>query len=298
MKKWLFILITIALVSVAVGYFGFSFYVASKLVAPVRDFIDYSPATVSGNWEKVSFKTKDGLALKGWFFPAKSDKVILVIPGYSANWANSNHAGVLIYKDLLAAGYSVMAIDNRAHGESEGQVFSYGLKESGDVLEAFSYLQSRGYAPVNIGILADSTGTVSTLMAIEGLKDSGPIILDSAASVFKPFIFNILVKEKGVWPVLLPGVDFVLKHFWNINLDLLRPVDKIAAAKNKDLLLLHGDRDVTVALAESQRLLSVAGPGSKLVIFPGAKHVASYRSDPDLFRKEVFGFIDKSWGKQ
>jgi fermentation-respiration switch protein FrsA (DUF1100 family) len=42
---------------------------------------------------------------------------------------------------------------------------------------------------------------------------------------------------------------------------------------------------------ESEKLLSIANPKSKLVIFPNGKHIETYKSDPALYRKTVFPFL-------
>ena len=71
-----------------------------------------------------------------------------------------------------------------------------------------------------------------------------------------------------------------------------KPIEKIALDPERKLLFLHGAKDETTPLENSKQLLTLANKESKLVVFEEGRHIETYKSDPDLYRKEVFGFLE------
>ena len=90
--------------------------------------------------EKVSFQTRDGLTLKGWFIPsAKGDpRTILMCHGWGDN------KGFLLERTHFMADpgeFNLFYFDNRAHGESEGEITTIGFLETIDFEAALRYLK-------------------------------------------------------------------------------------------------------------------------------------------------------------
>jgi pimeloyl-ACP methyl ester carboxylesterase len=134
------------------------------------------------DFREVTFNSRDGLTLFGRFLPGKNHATIILLHGLGDT--NSN---MLIHAEFLArAGYGVFMIDLRAHGSSDGDTSTFGLREADDVAGAVDYLLHR--ADVNgarIGALGISLGAQAALrgalktdkiraLVLEGL---GPSIL-------------------------------------------------------------------------------------------------------------------------
>jgi len=91
------------------------------------------------NFRELTFKSRDGLTLFGRFIPSRNHATILLI--HPLGSLNNN---MLIYAEFLAnAGYGVFMIDLRAHGSSDGDTSTYGLREADDVAGAVDYLLTR-----------------------------------------------------------------------------------------------------------------------------------------------------------
>ena len=184
----------------ALFYFGLSLYVANAMTSPLARRIEISPEIISKNYEEVSFNATDGIGLKGWLFHNDSKNLIIMLGGLLPNRANVEYLAPMIAKELIDRNYSILLYDTRAHGLSEGGRVGYGSVEGNDVVGAVRFAQAKGFEPKNIGIIADSTGAISTLMVIDQLKEVGPIVLDSTATQFKPLISDRLWKEKLIPP--------------------------------------------------------------------------------------------------
>ncbi len=108
-------------------------------------------------WEEAYFKTKDGVLLHGWFFPAdttsaRSNLAMLLCHG---NGGNISHR-LDQYEVLLEAGANVFAFDYRGYGRSAGRPGEEGTYL--DAEAAHAWLCQKGFAPTNIVALGESLG--------------------------------------------------------------------------------------------------------------------------------------------
>lgn len=274
-------------------YFGASYYIAGKITEKSAPNIDVSADFVAPNSENVSFKTSDNLLLKGWLFEPKRKKVIVFVSGILDNRTNSGYYGIILTRELLGKGYSVFLYDTRARGESQGNI--RGKHEELDVIAAVNFLKEKGFEPKNIGIISFSSGAASTLMAIDKINDIGPVVVDSAPAVFKTVIDNILINEQHLPQFLMPGVYFMTKQVFGVDIATMRPIDHLAKVPNRAFLYLHCINDTSITPDNSKELLSKSNPKSRLVLFPIGGHIETYKKNPDLYRKEVFNFLDEQF---
>ncbi len=296
LENWkLALAITVGILTIL--YFGFSFYVASVMTSPLSLRIDTSATVIAEKFENIDFRSSDGIDLKGWFFPGTSNKVVIMVTGLIANRVNTEYLGPMIARELIAKGYSVITYDTRAHGLSGGKRVGFGSVEGNDIVGAVSFAETRGFKPKDIGIIADSTGSISTLMVIDKLKAVGATVLDSPAAAFAPIISNRLWQEKGVPTFFDPAIFFFDKFVFGVDINSIRPIDKIGLDPNRKFLFLHGALDQTIPIANSQQLLAATNKNSKLVIFNNGSHIETYKSDPALYRSEVYSFLDTELGK-
>ncbi len=96
--------------------------------------------------QDVSIQAADAAVLKGWYIHPKdfNGNVVVLMHGIT-----DNREGVAGYGKLfLDHGYAVLLPDARAHGESGGDVATYGLKESDDIHRWVSWIYARERLPV------------------------------------------------------------------------------------------------------------------------------------------------------
>ena len=148
------------------------------------------------DYEDVYFQSRDGIALEGWYIPAKekSNKIVICnhfspgnrygYAGHIKPWKGAGGFEVNFipkYKALSEAGYNVLAYDLRNHGFSgSGQNGAYNPKffEYKDVLGSLDYVRSReDTKSMDIHLHSICLGGNSTLAAMnkspqdfEGIK--------------------------------------------------------------------------------------------------------------------------------
>ena len=87
-------LLAVALLAGAVGYLCISYVVAERFTHAARYHVDRAPQVVAPTHEDVTFRTADGLTLRGWYFDGTSDRAAIVVHGKDSNRiAGENRTG-------------------------------------------------------------------------------------------------------------------------------------------------------------------------------------------------------------
>lgn len=275
-------------------FFLFSFYVSLVMTSPLALHIDASPKVISNRFEEIQFTTNDKLTLRGWFFPSTEQKAIIMVHGLLTNRVNGEYFGQIIAKELVDQGFSVLVYDTRAHGKSEGNRVAFGAKEGNDIVAAVDFLKGKGFKPNQIGIIADSTGAVSTLMVIDQLRDIGAIVADTPAADFSKIISARLWKEKHIPTFFHPVIFFFNKIFFGVDINSIKPIEKVRNSTETKILYLHAAKDETIPLQNSQDLVKIGNRDSRLVVFPQGLHIETFKSDPQLYRNEVYPYLKEN----
>lgn len=281
----------IIIVILAVGYFGIALFIANALTSPTARHLEISPQVIATNYQPIEFRDPQNLKLKGWLFRGTSDKLVIMVSGILNNRVNTGYYTPLIAKDLLSQGYSVLMYDHRGTGESEGDRVSYGVYEGGGIIAAVNFAKSQGFNPSKIAIIADSLGAISTVNVASQLTAVGALVVDSPAQDMKTTVSSVLAKEKGIPSFFHPTIFWLTKLLYGFDISTVKPSEKIKLVPERVFLFLHGKLDPTIPLSNSQELLKLANPNSKLVIFANGEHIETYKTNPDLYRSEVFSFL-------
>ena len=122
-----------------------------------------TPTDVGIDYQDVSIETTDGVTLHGWFITGQSPQVLLFFHGNAGNISHRLDS-IVQFQDL---GLSVLIIDYRGYGQSEGRTTEKGIYRDADA--AWRYLiESRGVAANDIVIFGRSLGaSVASRLAIQ-----------------------------------------------------------------------------------------------------------------------------------
>jgi len=274
--------------------FGLSAYVGWNLTHPERQALDANPGTLGLAYQNVSFKSRvDGLTLKGWLIPAAgSRKTVIFAHGYGENRLNNGVPILPIARHLADTGYNILMFDFRGHGESEGNLTSVGQYEVRDLLGAIDFVAAQPELNEQIILFGFSMGASTAIMASSREPEVDAVIADS------PFadLYAYLGENLSVWSGLpsfpfKPAFLIVTPLITGLKPDSVSPQREIPLLNGRPLLLIHGDQDVDVPMANSENLL-LAYPEAKLIRFPGGTHVRSYRANPALYLEIVDAFLD------
>jgi len=237
--------------------------------------------------ENVSFVSKSGATLKGWYIVGDEGKAgILLMHGIRSNRLQMLNRAKILHEE----GYSVLLFDFQGHGESIGEKITFGHLESLDAEAGLHYLKQR----VNggkLGVIGVSLGGASALLG-NVKNEADAMVLESVYPSIEDAIKNRLEVKLGSWATyLLPILRMQLKIQLGIHPSQLQPISHIAEAKAK-LLIIGGDKDIRTTKEETEALYEKANHPKELWIVKGANHVDFDTYIPEEYKRRVLNFFD------
>lgn len=254
-------------------------------IRPIKFTSNTNPSNFNLEYENVSFKTKDGLTLRGWFVPSNfSNATIIVGHGFPFDKGN-----VLPATKFLNKHYNLFYYDFRYFGESDGKITTIAHKEKDDMLQAIEYLKKRKDVD-KIGILGFSLSAANALLI--NSEDIKAIISDSSYANVYDLLKRIywflpsITKYPFMWLTSLYS-----KIFLNINLSELSPINNVESIE-APMLFIHGEKDSQISVEQSE-ILHENAPSSELWIVKNADHGMSFSANPKEYENKVMTFFDK-----
>lgn len=240
-----------ALLAVAAVYLG----VAGTLYARQRSMVFFPDATAVApgsvglpEAEVHRLHTADGLALVAWWLAGSGPDTVLYFHGNAGSLAD--RAGRI--RTLAGLGFSVLAVDYRGYGGSEGRPSEAGFARDADA--AYAFLVHRNVAPGRLLLYGESIGT-GVAVALAARRPVAGVILDAPFSS----LADIAADRYWMFPV-----RWLLADPFRSDL----AVGRIEAP----ILMLHGTEDGVVPIRYGRRLLAFAGPQARFEAFAGDGH--------------------------
>ena len=248
----------------------------------------------SRNWQDIRMPSRFGYSLTGTFIPnpQTTDKTLIFLHGFS----ESRLAGLSYLNIYLNAGYNLLLVDSRAHGESGGLSVTWGVYEKHDVDQWVDWLRHR-FPKGTIGMHGISMGAATALLHA-GLNESNKrvafYIADSAYSDLESLLADQMSQRlqlPGNIPpqVLLPYANTVTYLRARFTFGAASPL-RIVQQVTTPVLYIHGEADRLVPASMSQQLYSMTKGQRQIQLFPRADHVSSIYTDRSRYRTVVQGF--------
>ena len=278
------------------AYGGVSYRVADGLTKPDRQPLDPPAASVAATYEDVSFKSTDGLQLKGWWFPVPSaNRAVVVVHGRGANRIKSDFDPQKIAQFLLASRYSVLLFDLRGHGVSEGVRYSLGEYEPRDVVGAIDFAQRKaGIDRRRVAIIGESMGGGSAIMTVKADPSIGPVITDSAFADGSTVVGEVAPNYTGLPGWFTPGIVLMSRLFFDLDLSLIKPAEVVRDHPERAWLFIQCENDTTVFRHHGVELKAAsANPGTELWLVPGCEHVKAFATHTVEWEQRVLAFLTR-----
>jgi pimeloyl-ACP methyl ester carboxylesterase len=261
---------------------------AKRSTSPLR-FPLFTTMDVGFKYQELTFSSRDGLELSGWFIPGKNGVTVVVTHGFSGN----RLSGVNVARMLHQQGFAVLLYDLRGHGRSQPEISTWGWAEINDLLGAVDYLRSRPDVDAErIGALGYSLGAQISIRAaaqerwIKAVAAEGTTFAALSDHIVAPgFSLRKLVFYPWLWlsytyQTLLTGVRQPKGVVEEAPKIAPRPVLLIAAGRGEEYLI-------------ARRLLDVAGKPKELYHVPEAAHTECGRARPEEYAKKLGEFFAK-----
>lgn len=238
---------------------------------------------------EVSITSFDGLSLYGRFFEHGGDGPIeIMLHGYKGNAERDLSGGVLRAKEL---GHSVLLVDQRSAGKSEGNVVTFGVLEKRDALLWARFVCER--FPGRKIILTGVSMGAATVMACAGeelpsavcgvLADCG---YTSAKAIIQKVMSDMHLPAKLLYPFAVLGA----RLFGHFDLNETPPVEALRHAR-VPVIFFHGTTDDFVPAYMSEENFAACTSEKRLVLIEGAGHGLAYPIDREKYLSEMRDFF-------
>jgi alpha-beta hydrolase superfamily lysophospholipase len=251
------------------------------------------PRQLGLDYEPVTFFSRDGLRLGGWFVPAASRArgTVILCHGHAGSLDADLHYVPAFHRH----GYGVLQFDFRAHGRSEGQHVSMGYLERQDLLGAIDFLRARGISKV--GVLGFSMGGAVAISTAAACPSIVGIVSDGGFGRIEPTL-QTGIQQRGIpsWLARILAAVVVRLVGWRLSCHLsdADPVRWIGRISPRPILLIHGGRDRYVPASAVEMLYAAAGEPKELWTVPEAEHRRVDQVRPEEYITRVLAFFDSA----
>ncbi|HYM78367.1 MAG TPA: alpha/beta hydrolase [Candidatus Dormibacteraeota bacterium] len=231
----------------------------------------------------VSIVAADGALLKAWELRPEdfNGDTVLLLHGL-----RGNRLEMVNYADIfLAHGYGVLMPDARAHGDSGGDVATFGLLERDDIHRWVQWLHSNRRPRCVYGF-GESMGAAELLQSLETEPQFCAVAAECPFSTFRESAYDRMGQAFHVGPwlgksLLRPVVEsaYAFARFrYGFNMDRVSPED-VVATSTVPVLLIHGDSDTNIPIRHSRRI-TARNPTAVLWEVPGTGHSNAIDTSP------------------
>ena len=237
----------------------------------------------------------DGLKLHAFYLPADNPKrIILLSHGYKGtSFGSIAHMAEFLHENDS----SLLFVDQRCCGKSEGKYITFGAKEQYDILAWIRRISRINKEILPIYLYGQSMGAATVLLAAghklpEEVKG---IIADCGFHSLKQQLKDI---AKGWFHLhwiglLLIRVDILCRYYAGFR---MQDTDTTRALlKNKrPILFFHGKEDTYVWPKNTIINYEICTAPKELVLVPGARHLCSSFVAPELYKKKLIEFFENN----
>ncbi|MGB6883538.1 MAG: alpha/beta fold hydrolase [Candidatus Acidiferrum sp.] len=306
--------------------------VAPSFLHPIRreltpDLIreaDASFAYSGGHREDFNVRAPDGAMLRGWIVRAEhpNGNWVLLFHGVA-----DNRIGVISQSEfLLRAGYSVVMMDARAHGASEGQIATYGWLERNDtksVIDSLTQVRRRrtdlqmqpGYRPPkslgnfpeqfpyppprptpHIFALGESMGAGIALQSAAADPRIEAVVAEASFANLREASFDYAGLRRSPFlgkTLFRPFSWMLLYHAEKLTDFPIAEVspEKAVASRAFPVLLICDEKDEALPCRHTGMIYAAACGPKQFWEVPGAFHTAAIGFQPAEFQRRVLQFF-------
>ena len=241
--------------------------------------------------EDVFCVSEDGLQLHATYFPyGDRRKIVICFHGYTSQ-GMSDYVGLSDY--YRRQGFSMLLVDERAHGDSEGEYIGFGCLDRIDALMWIDWVLQQCGEETQILLHGTSMGGATVLMS-SGLalpEQVKGIISDCGFTSAKEVFTHVLhsMYHLPAFP-MIQIASLVNKKKAGYGLDECNAAKEVQKAE-VPILLIHGDADTFVPCSMCEKIYENCASDKKMLIVKGAAHAESYYKDMEVYENALDDFI-------
>jgi dipeptidyl aminopeptidase/acylaminoacyl peptidase len=239
----------------------------------------------------VRVPTAQGKTLFAWFVPVPGQvrcPAVVVMHGWGAN------ASLMLpaLAPLHAAGFAVLLLDARCHGESDDAAFTSLPRFAEDIEAGLDWLHQQPHIDTQrLAIMGHSVGAGAALLSATRRPDVRAVVSLSAFAHPREVMRTFLAEARIPYPVL---GWYVMRHVQAVIGARFDDIAPLASMKRLrcPVLLVHGTEDELVPFADAQRLHAAGQLGAVQCLAVSGGHDPSEALEAHL--PALIGFLQQA----
>jgi len=301
------VVFVIIVLAIAVAYF----FNSALVRKPYRDYVNdptytgylkkFHPEIAKGrkwindNTDSIHTITSfDGTKLVGRYIKnGDSDRLIICFHGYHSE---ATHDFGIVAGQYFSMGNSLLIVDQRAHGASEGRYIGFGVLERRDCRAWVEYAVRTFGSDVQIWLDGISMGATTVMMAsvLDLPENVRGIIADCGFTSPREIMTLVLRKSYHLPPFpLMNLIEPFAKRIAGFGFDEASTIDALKH-NNIPIIFLHGTADRLVPCEMTERNFEAAIADKRKFIVEGAEHGTSYMEDKENCIEYLRDFLERT----
>ena len=253
---------------------------------------DWDSWSTEIEYREINIQSFDDLILHSYLIENNTGKNVWVIicHDYSGNANQMADAG----KAFHSMGYSVLLLNARGHGKSEGEYYGMGWLDRLDVISWIDYINER-YPDQEIILYGVGMGAVSVMSAAgEDLPTNVKLVIEDSGytSAYSQLAHQFNQKYHFSPFFLMDFTNFINSLYAKYDLKEASALKQVANA-SIPILFIHGENDSFTPVKMAHSLYEAAASEKELFIISGANHDTVISSDSKLYWSTISSFIQK-----
>lgn len=229
-----------------------------------------------------------GLNLYGEYFDFGFKKAVIVVPGRTEALRYSYYFA----KPYIESGFNILAIDQRAHGESDGSYNTLGFEEHKDVI-AWGKLLHQVYGVESIVLHGNCIGCSCCIQVLTSPQCppyfAGMVAEGMYPNFYESFKNHMIELKRPIHPCI-ELVDMWMRVYTGHSMKK-GPADLVGQLR-KPILMLHSVEDAYSLPGEAQKLFdSCASADKQLVWFHKGAHSQIRVNNTEQYDATIKAFL-------
>ncbi len=264
-----------------------------------------SPGDLRLSYSDVNFKVRDELTgksinLAAWWIPhpKANGRCAILLHGYG----DAKVGAIAWAPTLHAMNFNLLALDLRAHGQSEGRYSTAGYFERHDVSQVIDQLKAQfpddTREIVLFGISLGAAVAAATVVLRAEMNDIAAVILECPFPDYRLAAASHANIRGAPGPAMQEAAFRLAQKISKADFDAVRPIDLIPRIPCP-LMIIRSDADVFIddahaAMIEEAIKLRPSTPMLSYWNAQNAHHVAAICEDPEAYKRRIAAFLDRA----
>ena len=287
----------VAALLIAAAVYGICYWGAGVILhPPAMSPMWIFPEQFGLRYEKIAFKTRDGLELKGWFLPSPSGdkRTIIMCHGWGDN------KGELLKQTYFLnenGGFNLVYFDFRSHGESEGEITTIGGLETIDFDAAVAWVrEAKPELADSIGVFGLSMGAAVTVQSLPRHPDLRCAVVESPFSDYRTVIKRWAWNNMKVpyYPLVAITLAILRSRVKDPEIDRFNPVEAAPNISPRPLFVIGGEFDRLMTPEDVRKVHAAAREPKQLWMVPEGWHAKCREAAGMEYDTRVIGFFSRN----